>query len=95
MCKVYWLNLYDSLFSLYYVPVGRSTFPKLVILNEVYPGIKLLLGKQELCKKSGFLDQNPKRANRFQVIKGFRKKNTKEMMTKFCISHIFYYKKYG
>ena len=55
------------------VPLGSSTFPKMIILNQHYPGIKLS-GKQELCKKSGFVDQNPKRANRVQVIKGFWKK---------------------
>ena len=45
--------------------LGRYTFPKMVILNQHYPGIKLLSGKQELCKKSGFLDQNPYRATCF------------------------------
>ena len=55
-------------------PIGHSTFPKMLILNQHYPGIKLLLGKQELCQKSGFLGQNPERATRFQAIKGFWKK---------------------
>ena len=47
--------------------IGRSTFPKLVILNQHFPGIKLLLGKQELCKNQDDMiilkqiDQNKQR----------------------------------
>ena len=54
-----------------YVSVGRSTFPKMVILNQYYPGIMFLLGKRELCNKSGLLYQTPKRAGRFEDMKGF------------------------
>jgi hypothetical protein len=35
--------------------------------------MKRLLGKAKVCKKSGFLDENPKRDNRFQVIEEFQK----------------------
>ena len=33
-----------------------------------------LLDKQELCKKSGFCDKNPNRANPFQLMNGFQEK---------------------
>ena len=58
---------------LIWLTLGRSTFPTMVIFYLHYPEIKLLLGKQELSKKSGFLDNNPKRDNCFQVVKGFWK----------------------
>ena len=47
-----------SLNTCSYTQYYCSTFPKMVILNQQYPVIKLLLGKQKLWQKLGFLDQN-------------------------------------